>query len=142
MAKRDLMIVLPYLGKRLHQTCTRINRVIKNKVRHCNFRILFNAKCKLINFFTFKDKIPVFLSDGIAYKLNCGDFKATYYGKSERHFKVRICEHLGVCALTGKRVKGERDSAIKNYHLFAIIHMVLTIFPYYLVKTVTSKLPC
>ena len=78
MAKRDLMIVLPYMGKFSHQTCTRINRVMKNKVRHCNFRIVFNSKCNLINFFTVKDKIPVFLSDGFVYKLNCGDFNATY----------------------------------------------------------------
>ena len=29
-----------------------------------------------------------------------------------------MCEHLGVSALTGKRVKGDNDSAIKEHHLF------------------------
>ena len=29
-----------------------------------------------------------------------------------------MCEHLGVFALTGKRVKGDNDSAIKEHHLF------------------------
>ena len=35
--KKDLMIVLPYLGKLLLQIRTRINRVMKNKLPHCSF---------------------------------------------------------------------------------------------------------
>ena len=30
---------------------------------------------------------------------------ATYYGKTKRHFKVRICEHLGISHVTEKKVK-------------------------------------
>ena len=116
--KKDLMIVLPYLGKLLLQICTRINCVMKNKPRHCNFRIVFQSKCKLINFFTFKDKIPIFLHSGIVYKFKCGGCNDTNYGKTKRHFKVRMCEHLGVSVLTGKRVKGDNNSAIKEQHLF------------------------
>ena len=29
-----------------------------------------------------------------------------------------MCEQLGVAALTGKRVIGDNDSAIKEHHLF------------------------
>ena len=114
------MIELPYLGKFSLQICTKINRVMKNKLPHCNFRIVFQSKSKLINFFTFKDKIPIFLRFGIVYKFKCGGCNATYYGKTKRHFKVRMCEHLGVSTLTGKRMKGENHSAIKEYHLFCI----------------------
>ena len=116
--KKDSLIVLPYLGKLSLQIRTRINRVMKNKLPHCNFRIVFQSKCKLINFFTFKDKIPIFLRSGIVYKFKCGGCNATYYGKTKCHFKVRMCEHLGVSALTGKRVKGDNDSAVKEHHLF------------------------
>ena len=114
--KKDLMIVLPYLGKLSLQIRTRINRVMKNKLPHCNFRIVFQSK--LINFFISKDKIPVFLRSGIVYKLKCGGCNTTYYCKTKHHFKVRMCEHVGVSALTGKRVKGDKDSAIKKHHLF------------------------
>ena len=31
---------------------------------------------------------------------------------------ARICEHLGISALTGKIVKGDDDSGIKEYLLF------------------------
>ena len=91
---------------------------MKNKLPHCNFRIAFQTECKLINFFTFKDKITIFLPSGIVYKFNCSGCNDTCYGKNKRQFKVRMCEHLEVFALTGKRVKGENNSAIKEHHLY------------------------
>ena len=63
-------------------------------------------------------KIPVFLRSGSAYNFKSSGCNATYYGKTKRHFKVRMCEHLGFSTLTGKRVKGDNDSAIKEHHLF------------------------
>ena len=44
------------------------------------------------------------LLSGVAYKYKCGGWNATYYGKTKRHFKVRICEHLGISHLTGEKV--------------------------------------
>ena len=116
--KRDLMIVLPYLSKLPLQNRTRINRVMRNKLPHYNFRVLFQSKFNLINFFAFKDRILVFLRSGIIYKFKCGGCNAAYYGKTKRHVKVRICDHLDVSARTGKKVKGDNDSAIKEHHLF------------------------
>ena len=116
--KKDLIIALPHFGKLSLQIRTRINCVMKNKLPHRNFRIVFQSKCKLINFFAFKDEIPIFLRSGIVYKFKCDGFNATYYSRTKRHFKVRMCEHLGVSALTGKRVKGDNDSAVKEHHLF------------------------
>ena len=85
---------------------------MKNKVPDCNFWIAFQSKCELINIFTFKDKIPVFLRSGIVYKFKCSGCNATYYDKTKRNFKVRMCEHLGVSALIGMTVKGDDNSAV------------------------------
>ena len=117
--KKNLVIALPYLGKLSLQIRTRINRIMKNKLPYCNIRFVFQTKCKISNFFTFKDKIPSFLRSGIVYKFQCGSCHATYYGKTKHHFKVRKCKHLGIFALTGKRVKGDDDSAIKEHLLFS-----------------------
>ena len=122
------MIVLPHLGKLLLQIRTRNNRVLKNKLPHCNFQIVLQSIGKLTKLFTFKDKIPIFLCS--VYKFKCGGCSATYYGKTKRHFKVRMCEHLEVSALTGKKVKGDKDSAVKKIIYFGIIHLFLTIFTY------------
>ena len=116
--KKDLVIGLPYLGKLSLQIRSRINRIMKNKLPYCNIRFAFQTKCKISNVFKFKDKIPLFLRSGIVYKFQCGSCNATYYGKTKRNFKVRMCEHLEISALTGKRVKGDEDSAIKEHLLF------------------------
>ena len=34
------------------------------------------------------------------------------------HFKARMCEHLGISALTGRTVKRDNDSAMEERHLF------------------------
>ena len=36
------------------------------------------------------------------YKYNCCGCNATYYEKTKRHFRVRICDHLGISYLTVK----------------------------------------
>ena len=39
-----------------------------------------------------------------------------------------MCEHVGISALTEKRVKGDDDSAIKNIFYSAITHLILKDF--------------
>ena len=103
-----------------------------------NFFVL-QTKCKISNFFTFKDKIPSLLRSGIVYKFQCGSCNATYYGKTKRHFKVRMCEHLGISALTGKRVKGNDDPPLKNIFYSAITHLDLKISQFLQATTMTLK---
>ena len=45
------------------------------------------------------------LLSGLVYQYKCGGCNATYYGKTKRHFKLRICEHLDISHLIGKKVK-------------------------------------
>ena len=42
---------------------------------------------------------------------------ATYYGKTERHFKVRISEHMGVSEHTGKNIKSTKTCAACDHML-------------------------
>ena len=53
-----------------------------------------------MNFYRFKDKIPLCLRSNIVYKFACGRCCATYYNESCGHFKVRVGEHSGVSPLT------------------------------------------
>ena len=95
------MIVLQYFGKHLLQNRIMISRVMKNKLPYCNIQIVFQTKCEVTDIFTFKGKIPVFLSSGIVHKFKCSGCSATYYSKTKLHFKFRMSEY-GVSALTGK----------------------------------------
>ena len=105
------MTVLPYLGKLLLQIRTRVDRVIRNKLPYCNLKIVFQTECKLIIFLHSKIPvcIPVFLRSVIAQKFKCGGRNATYCGKTKRHIKVRMSEHIRISALTGKNVQVDNN---------------------------------
>ena len=53
----------------------------------------------------------------LCYKLQCSSSNATYYGKTKRHFKVRVSEHMGVSARTGKNIKSTKNSAVRDHML-------------------------
>ena len=58
---------------------------------------------------------------------------ATYYGKTKRHFKVRICEHLGISHLTerfGVKIHNNKLTAIQNTSYVATILPPLKNFPF------------
>ena len=53
----------------------------------------------------------------LCYKFQCNSCNATYYGKTQRHFKVRVSEHMGVSACKGKNLKSTKDSAVRDHML-------------------------
>ena len=57
---------------------------MKNKLPYCNIRFVFQTKCKISNFFTFKDKIPSFLRSDVVYRFQCDSCNATCYGKAKQ----------------------------------------------------------
>ena len=81
LPKKDLHIVPPYLGKLSFQISTRINHIMENILLDSNIRFVFQSKCKISNFFTFKGKVPSLLHSDIVYKFQCGSCSATYCGK-------------------------------------------------------------
>ena len=84
-----------------------------------NLKIVFTPPVRVKNVFTFEDKLSKMLLSGLVYKYKCRGCNATDYGKTKRHFKVRICEHLGISDLTEKKVKIENNklTAIQEHLL-------------------------
>ena len=63
--------------------------------------------------------LPKMLLWGLVYRYKCCGYNATCYGKTKRHFKVPICEHLGISHLTEKKVKIDKNklTAIQEHLL-------------------------
>ena len=53
----------------------------------------------------------------LCYEFQCSSCNATCYGKTKRHFKVSISEHMGVSARTGKYIKSTKNSAVRDQML-------------------------
>ena len=112
--RKYLVIARPYLGKSSLEICIRINCIMKKKLSYCNVRFVFQTQyIQNSNIFTFKVRIPLLLLSGIVYKCHCAGCNATYYGKTKRHLKVRICEKLGISTLTGKKCNFHDNSTVK-----------------------------
>ena len=101
--KRNVFVKLSFLGSTSFQIRKKLQKLFSDKLTSCNLKIVFTSPVRVKSFFTFKDKLPKMLLSGLVYQYKCGGCNATYYGKTKRHFKVRICEHLGISHLTEKR---------------------------------------
>ena len=137
--KSDLVIALPYLGKLSLQIYPRINGMMKINIPYCNIQFAFQTNCKISIFFIFKNWVPSFLCSGIVYKYQCSDCNATYYGKTKRHFKVTICEYMGISTLFGKRVM--MILLLKKIFYSAVTPLILKILQFSQPRTKVLKLP-
>ena len=100
--KRNVFFKLPFLGGTSFQIQKKLQKLFSDKLMSCNLKIVFTSPVRVKSFFTFKDKLPKMLLPGLVYQYKRGGCNATYYGKTKSHFKVRICEHLGISHLTEK----------------------------------------
>ena len=103
--KKELFIVLPYLGTLSSNLKQKLRTCFKNSLPQCNIKIILKSTNRLSSLFRFKDVIPKELQSHLVYKFSCGNCNVTYYGKTERHLNVRSSEHIGISHLTGKRVE-------------------------------------
>ena len=115
--KRELICILPYLGKASIDLRTRLRRAIEWNLPFCKLKIIFRSKCRLNTLFRFKDSLEKKIHSGIIYRYTCSNCKVNYYGKTFRHFYTKAAEHMGISNLTGKRLKNVMQSAICDHLL-------------------------
>ena len=138
LPKKELFMVLPYLGKPSLCLRTRLQKSMNSNISFCKIKIISKSSKRLANFFRFKDKIPLCLRCNIVYKFTCGRCNATYYGETCRHFKVRVGEHSGISPLTNKRSKSKKSTAVKNHSWFVTNQFLLTTLKCLLLVTLSS----
>ena len=114
--KRELICVLPYLGK-ASLDLRRLRRTIERDLPFCKLKIIFRSKCRLNTLFRFKDSLEKKIRSGISYRYTRSICKVTYYGKNFNQFYIRAAEHMGISNLTGKRLKTVMQSAISDHLL-------------------------
>ena len=101
----NFYVKLSLLTSTSFQIRKNLQKLFSDNLTSCNLKLVFTSPVRVKSFFTFKDKLHKILLSGPVYQYKCGACNATYYGKTKRHFKVRIYEHLGISHLTEKQVK-------------------------------------
>ena len=85
---------LPYIRNLSHHFKNKLSKLCKKFCKeNCNMKLVFNS-FKIKNYFTYKDPISNDLKSFIVYKFTCASCSSSYIGKTCRHFKTRIEEHI------------------------------------------------
>ena len=114
VSKKDIYIFLPCLGKLSLSARSTLEKTILGILSCVNLKLVFRIKNRLSSKFTFKDKISKEMRSLLCYKFQCSSCNATYYGKTKRHFKVRVSEHMGISARTDKNIMSTKNSAVRD----------------------------
>ena len=115
--KKQYMLVLPHLGSYTKKLEKKIKSAVKQHLANCKLTVVYRASTRLRSLFKFKDSIPSYLTSGIVYKYTCSRCNSTYVGESIRHAKRRYSEHLGISALSGKPLKGQNSTTVRDHIL-------------------------
>ena len=94
--KKELTIILPYLGKMSQIVKTRLTKTMNKHMKFCKLRAVFQTNNRPRNYFRFKDSVPETLQSNLVYIFSCRSCTASYICTTYRHFKVRVSEHQGV----------------------------------------------
>ena len=94
-----------------------LEKTIRDILPCVNLKVVFRIKKRLSSIFNFKDKISKEIRFLLCYKFQCSSCSATYYGKTNRHFKVFVSEFMGVSARTSKNIKSTKNSAVSDHML-------------------------
>ena len=103
---------LPYIGNLSHHIKNKLSKLCKENF---NIKLVFNS-FKIKNYFSYKDPIPDDLKSFLVYKFTCASSSTSYIGKTCRHFKTSIEEHI------------KKDN---KSHIFKHLHSTATCFDSY-----------
>ena len=116
-SKKQLVCVLPFIGKNSLQLRSRLVKSIQGNLQFCSLKVVFQSPCKLCSLFQFKEILDKKIRSDLVYRYTCSNCNVPYYGKTYRHFFTRAAEHMGISNLTEKRVKNVKQSAVSDHQL-------------------------
>ena len=110
-SKKEFTIILPFLGKQSNIIKTKLNKLFSELYPTARLKIIWTCGIKIGSYFKFKDVIPTHIRSLVVYKFTCSGCNTTYIGKTKRHYKIRMCEHLGISHRTGRNLKYNSSNA-------------------------------
>jgi len=113
--KERLYIGMPFLGKHTDSLRKTIKEICKQFIPHKDVIIYFKPGLRVSNFFRVKDVTPLELRSSVVYEFVCAGCQSCYIGKTNRHLRHRIAEHEGVSHLTGRVMKSQSHSSIRDH---------------------------
>ena len=76
-----------------------------------------------LNFFKFKDRVPLSLASSVVYQYTCRQCSATYICETKKQLRVRISQHKGISFRTNRPLSSFDSSKIYE-HAFDSNHPI------------------
>jgi len=91
----DIVVLrVPYYGQPSQIYAKRVTAAVIKQYPLKKVRVVYDVTARIGQNFTTKDKIPTEMKSGVVYEATCPQCKDKYIGKTCRHLKTRIGEHL------------------------------------------------
>ena len=83
---------MPYFGNVSLEARPKHTKMVISLIPFCKLKVIFKSLLRLGTLFSFKYHIQKTFLPGVIYKFSRG----CYIGKTKRHFKQQVSEHMGV----------------------------------------------
>ena len=113
--KKCLYIGLPFLDKSTDGLRRSIKEICKKFIPNKDVIIYYKPGRRVSNYFRTKDITPFELRSSVVYEYTCTECHFSYIGQTRRHLKHRMAEHRGVSHLTGRVMKAQSHSSIRDH---------------------------
>ena len=110
---------MSYTGHHSLDIRNKLTKLLREFYPQMIVRVIFKPEITIQQLFKFKDVIPKELSSSVVYQYTYSSCKATYIGKTKRHLKTRIHEHMGRSVRTRKVLATPLHSSIRDHSLEA-----------------------
>ena len=102
--KKELVCVLPFIGKKSLQLRSRLVKSIQQNLKFCSLNVIFQSPCKLHTLFKFKDSLDKKIRSDLIYRYTCSNCNVIYCGKTYRE-------------LNREGSKNMKGSVVSDHHL-------------------------
>ena len=92
--KKDIFIVLPYLGIQSKIVTQLLKSCISEFYGCFNPKIIFRNTRRIKSFFPYKERLSRSLKSKVVYRASCWDCKDCYIGETKRRLHDRKTEHF------------------------------------------------
>ena len=107
-SKKDIVIILPYLGLQSNQVAKGLKSCVYKFYSRVNLKIVFQSTRRIKSLFPYKDRINRSQQSRVIYRANCWDCNGFCIGKTKRRLHDRKTEHFKALA------KNDNTSAIAD----------------------------
>ena len=113
-----------YLGEMSKFIVKELKQIVSQSYPQIQLMVVFKSHSTIGGHFGFKDRQPQMCKSNLIYKYTCERCKAFYIGKTEQQLALRISEHRGISARTGKKFASTPKSDIYDHCQKCKVHVV------------------